>query len=70
MKTQQTTEVQSGCPKNAVKWGKAVGYGIAMGTCLGTIVAVATKNAAFIYMGMCLGAAILAIFKSKQAKID
>jgi len=34
-----------GCPRNAVKWGKAVGCGIAMGTVLGTVVGVATKNA-------------------------
>jgi len=69
MKSQQTTETQCGCPRNAVKWGKAVGYGIAMGTVLGTVVGVATKNAVFIYIGMFLGAAIGAIFKSKQTKV-
>jgi hypothetical protein len=62
MKTQQT---QSSCPSNTVKWGKAVGYGIAIGTVLGTVAGVATKNAVFVYTGMILGAAIGAIFKSK-----
>jgi len=41
-----------------------------MGTGLGTVVGVATKNAVFIYVGMFLGAAIGAIFKSKQTKSD
>jgi hypothetical protein len=65
MKTQQ--EPQCSCPSNNVKWGKAVGYGIAIGTVLGTVVGVATKNVVFIYAGMMLGAAIGAIFKSKPA---
>ena len=68
MKPQQTTETQCGCPRKAVKWGKPMGYGIAMGTVLGTVVGVATKNSAFVYIGMFLGAAIGAIFKSEQAK--
>ena len=38
MKTQKTTET-----RNAVKWGKAVGYGIAIGTVLGTVAGVATR---------------------------
>ncbi len=53
-----------------MKWGKAVGYGIALGTVLATVVGVATKNAVFIYIGMILGSAIGAIFKSKQTKSD
>jgi hypothetical protein len=53
-----------------MKWGRAVGYGIAIGTALGTGVGVATKNTAFIYIGMFSGAAIGAIFKSKQTKGD
>jgi hypothetical protein len=67
---QQTTETQCGCPRNDVKWGKAVGYGIAMGTVLGTIAGVATKNALFIYLGMFSGGAIGAIFKSRQTEGD
>ena len=70
MKPRQTTETQCGCPTNGVKWGRAVGYGIAMGTVLGTIIGVATKNPVFIYIGMLLGAAIGAIFKSKQTKSE
>jgi len=62
MKTKQTAET------NAVKWGKAVGYGIAIGTVLGTVAGVATKNAGVVYVGICLGGAIGLIFKSKQAK--
>jgi len=69
MKTEHTTETQCGCPRNAVKWGKAVGYGIAMGTVLGTVVAIATKNAVFIYIGMSLGAAIGAISNSNRPKV-
>jgi len=65
MKTQQ--EPQCSCPTNAVKWGKTVGYGIAIGTVLGTLVGVATKNVVFVYTGMLLGADIGAIFKSKLA---
>ena len=53
-----------------MKWGKTVGYGIAAGTVFGTVVGVATKHAAFIYVGMLLGAGIGAIFKSKQTKSD
>ena len=70
LKTQKSTETQCGCPRNGVKWGKAVGYGIPMGTVLGTVIGVATKNAVFVYIGMSLGAAIGAIFKSKQIKSD
>ena len=55
---------------NAVKWGRAVGYGIAVGTALGTVVGVATKNSAFIYIGMFSGAAIGAVFKSNQTRSD
>ena len=65
MKTQETTET-----RNGVRWGKIVGYGIAIGTVLGTIAGVATKHTVFIYVGMCLGAAIGAIFTSKQTKSD
>lgn len=67
MKQQQTTEPQLACPTGA-KWGKAVGYGIAIGTLLGTVAGVATKQAAFVYVGMLLGAAIGFIFKSKPTK--
>lgn len=65
MKPQQATEIQSGCHPSAVKWGKAVGYGIAIGTVLGTIVGVATKQMVFVYIGMFLGAAVGFIFKSR-----
>lgn len=68
MKPQQTIETQCGCPRNSVKWGRAVGFGIAIGTVLGTVVGVATKNGAFIYIGLLLGAAIGVVFKSKETK--
>jgi len=70
MKPQQTTETPPGCSTSAVKWGKAVGYGIAIGTLLGTVGGVATKQTALIYVGMLLGAAIGFIFKSKPTKSD
>ena len=68
MKTQPTTETQCGCPASTVKWGRAVGYGIAIGTVLGTVVGVATKQTAFVYAGMLVGAAIGVILKSKRTK--
>ena len=70
MKAQQTAETQCGCPRSAVKWGKAVGYGIAIGTVLGTMVGVGAKNEVFVYMGILLGAVIGAIFKSRRTKAD
>ena len=70
MKPQHTTETQCGCPRNAVKWGKAVGYGIAVGTVLGTVTGVVTKNSVFVYIGMLSGAAIGAVFKFTQTKSD
>jgi hypothetical protein len=70
MKPQQRTETQCGCPRNAARWGKAVGCGITIGTAFGTVVAVATKNWMFVYIGMFLGAAIGAVFKSTQTKSD
>jgi hypothetical protein len=51
-----------------VKWGRAGGYGVAIGTLLGTFVGVATKNAAFVYVGMLLGAAVGAVFNSRQTQ--
>lgn len=47
-----------------------MGYGIAFGTVLGTVAGVATKQTAFIYIGMLLGAAVGVIFTSKQTKTD
>jgi hypothetical protein len=70
MSKQQTTETQCRHPRNSVKWGKAVGYGIAIGTVLGTVIAVATKNVAFLYIGMFLGGVIGAVFKSKRPRGD
>ena len=49
---------------HAVRWGKAARYGIAIGTVLGTVVGVATKNAVFVYLGMSLGGGIGNIFTS------
>ena len=65
MKPQATIETSCGCPRNTIKWGKAVGYGIAAGTAFGTVIGVATKNEWFIYIGMFLGAGLGAIFRSK-----
>ena len=70
MKSQQTTETHTGCATSALKWGKAVGYGIAIGTLVGTVGGIVTKQTAFIYIGMLLGAAIGFIFKSKPTKSD
>ena len=70
MKLHQTAETQCGCSSNAVRWGRAVGCGLALGTLLGTVVGVAMKNALFVYVGMCLGAAIGGVFKSRQTKTD
>jgi hypothetical protein len=65
MKPQQATKARWRCSANAVKWGRAEGYGIALGTVLGTVVGVATKNFLFVYLGMFLGAASAAIVKRK-----
>jgi hypothetical protein len=65
MKPQQTTKAQWRCATNAVKWGRPEGYGIALGTVLGTVVGVATKNFLFVYLGMFLVAAGAAILKRK-----
>ena len=53
-----------------MKWGKVVGYGIATGAVLGTVVRVATKNSMFVYVGLFLGGVIGALLQSKQPQSD
>ena len=70
MKPNEAAETGCGDSKGKVKWGKAVGWGLAIGTVFGTVVGVATKNSMFIYAGMLFGGAVGAIVKFKQIRSD